>query len=277
MSAARLTFVFMVWADTLSGQSAQISGVIRDPSDLGIKDAQVGILNEQAGGRRNARSNESGSYSLPSLNPGRYRVTVRALGFETTMQEGVKLEVGESAQIDFTMHLGDPHSVLTVRADAHSMNTESAAVGTVIDRNTIDQMPLNGRGIQSLIELSPGVAHTSSSNDSQAAFQISPAPSIVIGPASSRGARQLQGVDNFSYRLGTHQLKAGADYRWYSPVQRFPRFQNSFSFSSLYGQMGAYSGIIPVQALYYFAEPETAFVFTAFSAYLQDSWRASPN
>jgi len=158
MSAARLTFVFMVWADTLSGQSAQISGVIRDPSDLGIKDAQVGILNEQAGGRRNARSNESGSYSLPSLNPGRYRVTVRALGFETTMQEGVKLEVGESAQIDFTMHLGDPHSVLTVRADAHSMNTESAAVGTVIDRNTIDQMPLNGRGIQSLIELSPGVA-----------------------------------------------------------------------------------------------------------------------
>jgi outer membrane receptor protein involved in Fe transport len=155
--ALRLTFVWIALACSLCGQTARISGVVRDPSALNIRNAQISLLNEQTGGRRVARSNESGAYSLPSLSPGVYRITVRATGFQTTVIHGLKLEVGDDTRLDFPLRLGDARTVVTVRADTPLMNTENASVGTVIDRQTIDEMPLNGRGIQSLIELSPGV------------------------------------------------------------------------------------------------------------------------
>ena len=142
------------------GQNAQVSGSIRDPSSLNVSGADVSILNEQTGGKRNTRSNTSGFYSLPSLTPGNYRITIRATGFETIVREGIKLEVGDNARLDFDLKIGDSRTVVTVHGGPPLINTEDASVGTVIDRDTIDQMPLNGRGIQTLIELSPGVVAT---------------------------------------------------------------------------------------------------------------------
>jgi hypothetical protein len=124
-------------------------------SALPVGNAQVSLLNEQTGGRRLALSNESGAYSLPSLSPGVYRLMVRATGFQTSVTHGLRLEVGDDTRLDFLLRLGDARTVVTVQADTPLMNTESASVGTVIDRRTIDEMPLNGRGIQALIELSP--------------------------------------------------------------------------------------------------------------------------
>jgi hypothetical protein len=142
------------------GQNAQVSGSIRDPSSLTVSGADVSILNDQTGGRRNTRSNTSGFYSLPSLAPGNYRITIRATGFETIVREGIKLEVGDNARLDFDLRIGDSRTVVTVHGGPPLINTEDASVGTVIDRDIIDQMPLNGRGIQTLIELSPGVVAT---------------------------------------------------------------------------------------------------------------------
>lgn len=155
MTSTKLAFVVLAWAGTLRGQSSQISGVILDPSHSNVSGAHISLLNEQTGGRRNAQSNGLGYYSFPSLGPGIYRIVARAAGFETAVVEGIKLEVGENTQFDFNMRVGDFRTVLTVKADTQTMNTENASVGTVIDRNIIDQMPLNGRGIQSLIEFEP--------------------------------------------------------------------------------------------------------------------------
>src|SRR5215510_4926515 len=152
-----LVAVFAISAGILSGQSAGVSGLILDPSNSPISGAEVNIRNEQTGGRRNTTSNTAGLYGLPSLSPGEYRLSIRAAGFETVVREHIRLEVGENARLDFILRLGDVRTAVTVTSGAPLMNTENAAVGTVIDRRIIDQMPLNGRGIQSLIELSPGV------------------------------------------------------------------------------------------------------------------------
>jgi outer membrane receptor protein involved in Fe transport len=157
VTALRLTFVWIALACSLCGQTARISGEIRDPSALPIQNAQISLLNEQTGGRRVAWSNEAGAYSLPSLSPGLYRITVRAPGFQTSVTRGLRLEVGDDTRLDIPLRLGDARTVVTVQADTPLMNNENASVGTVIDRRTIDRMPLNGRGIQALIELSPGV------------------------------------------------------------------------------------------------------------------------
>ena len=140
-----------------AAQDAQISGLIFDPSQDGVVAADLALRNEQTGGRRTARSNESGFYTLSALRPGMYRLTVRAPGFETVVREGIVLEVGQSARLDFNLQIGRTQTTITVSSGPPPVDLEDASVGTVIDRNLIDQMPLNGRGIQTLIELTPGV------------------------------------------------------------------------------------------------------------------------
>lgn len=136
-------------------QQAQISGLIQDPAGLSIMGAAISVRSEETGAQRLTQSNQAGFYGVTSLRPGTYRVTIRATGFET-IEEGVKLEVGDGARLDFVMRIGDSRTVVTVRGGPPLMNTEDASVGTVIGRDLIDQMPLNGRGIQTLVELTPG-------------------------------------------------------------------------------------------------------------------------
>src|SRR5580704_15275021 len=157
MTGIRLAPVFAFCAGVAIGQNAELSGLIQDPSNSGVSGTEVTIRNEQTGGRRSTRSNGSGFYSVPALSPGLYRLSIRAIGFETIVREGIKLQVGENARMDFSLRLGDFRTEVTVHGDPPQINSENASVGTVIDRDTIDQMPLNGRGIQALIELSPGV------------------------------------------------------------------------------------------------------------------------
>jgi hypothetical protein len=157
MTGIRLASVFAFCASVAMGQNSELSGLIQDPTHSGVSGAEVTIRNEQTGGRRNTSSNVSGFYSLPALSPGLYRLSIRAIGFETIVREGIKLETGENARLDFSLKLGDFRTEVTVHGDSPLINSEDASVGTVIDRDTIDQMPLNGRGIQALIELSPGV------------------------------------------------------------------------------------------------------------------------
>jgi hypothetical protein len=157
MTGIRLGLVFAFCAGVAIGKNAELSGLIQDPSNSGVPGAEVTIRNEQTGGRRKTSANASGFYSLPALSPGPYRLSVRANGFETIVREGIKLEVSDTARIDFSLRIGDSRTVVTVHGGPPLINSEDASVGTVIDRDTIDQMPLNGRGIQTLIELSPGV------------------------------------------------------------------------------------------------------------------------
>src|SRR6202051_3508892 len=114
MTGIRLDLVCAFCASGAIGQNAELSGLIQDPSNSGVSGAEVSIRNEQTGGRRNTRSNGSGFYRLPALNPGLYRVSIRAIGFETIVREGIKLEVSESARMDFHLRIGDLRTEITV-------------------------------------------------------------------------------------------------------------------------------------------------------------------
>jgi hypothetical protein len=115
-----------------------------------------------------------------------------------------------------------------------------------------------------------------SSKDSLVSFGVSPAPILDLGFASREGARQVQTVDNLSWSSGAHQFKAGADYRWFSPVATTFRLASIVSFSSLYGPLGAITGTIPGVSLTFSNIPSTAFVVKAFSSYVQDTWKVRP-
>jgi hypothetical protein len=141
-------------------QEAQVSGLVTDSSGAIIAKATITILNKDKGITRTTQTNESGYYAIPLLPPGNYLVTVQCTGFQTVSRDNVVLSVGQEARFDFKMKVGDVKETVTVEGAAPLLNTETPVVSTLVDRNFIENMPMNGRSFQTLIELTPGVVMT---------------------------------------------------------------------------------------------------------------------
>jgi len=142
-------------------QSAMVQGQISDTSGAVISKAYVRVVNQQTGTELHATTNVSGQYSVPALEPGLYKIFVHASGFSTAVSNVLTLNVAQNAVMDFKLRVGSGSVEVTVNADNIAINTTDATVGTVIDRQFVENMPLNGRSFQSLILLSPGVVTAS--------------------------------------------------------------------------------------------------------------------
>ena len=153
-------------------QNAEISGFISDPSGLAVQGARVAVKSAHTDAKREGSSNQQGAYSVPSLPPGVYDVTIETNGFKTIHQNGVLLEVGQGARLDFTLTIGDIAETITVEGRAPLHSASDASVSTVIGNRLVENLPLNGRSFSSLIILTPGVALTSSNFFEQGQFSV---------------------------------------------------------------------------------------------------------
>lgn len=102
-----------------------------------------------------------GIYTIPNLPPGPYRIQVSKPGFKALIKPDIILNVQDALSINFTLPIGASSVVVTVEGGAPLINTQSPAVSTVVDRNFVENMPLNGRSFQDLILLTPGVVTNS--------------------------------------------------------------------------------------------------------------------
>jgi hypothetical protein len=141
-------------------QRAQVLGTITDATGAILAGAQVSVINEANGIRRGTRSNQEGGYAVASLQPGSYKITVRRDGFQTVARLGVDLDKNRAARVDFTLPLGSMQEVITIEGGTPLVNAEDAAVGTTVDRDLVENLPLNGHALQALFDLSPGVVTT---------------------------------------------------------------------------------------------------------------------
>jgi len=138
--------------------SAEITGTVSDTSGAVIAGVTVTITNTGTNQVRSVETNTAGIYSVPYLGPGVYDVTAENAGFKVTSRKAVELQVGATARIDFVMQVGQVSERIEVTGGAPLLNTENAAVSTVIDNKRIVELPLNGRNYLSLIALSPNVS-----------------------------------------------------------------------------------------------------------------------
>src|SRR6266481_6101349 len=152
--------------------NASISGRVTDPSKAVIVDAKVAGINTGTNARYEGATNGSGEYYLTNLPPGSYRIEIEKTGFQKLIKPYVILHVQDALAIDFVMTVGSVLETITVQTGAPMVNTESAAVSTVIDRTFVDNLPLNGRSFQTLIMLTPGVVLTQTAYDDQGQFSI---------------------------------------------------------------------------------------------------------
>lgn len=154
-----LLYGFSLSISLLNAQStnATLSGGVTDPAGTFIVGAEIDIANDTTGVVYSAKTNSSGIYYLSVLPPGQYHVQVSKIGFKTLIKPDVVLNVQSALSLNFSLPVGATSESITVDAVSPSINTNDASVSTVIDRQFVENMPLNGRSLQSLISLSPGV------------------------------------------------------------------------------------------------------------------------
>jgi Carboxypeptidase regulatory-like domain/TonB dependent receptor/TonB-dependent Receptor Plug Domain len=168
-------------------QTAQISGLVTDSSGASVPKANIIVVNKDKGVKRTTESNSEGYYIVPLLQPGNYMVTVQANGFQTVIRENVTLNVEQEARLDFKLQVGTFEQTVTVSSGTPLINTESATVSTVVDRQFAENLPLNGRSFNTLLQLTPGVTIVPS--NSARPGQIS-----VNGQRTNANSYQVDGV-----------------------------------------------------------------------------------
>jgi hypothetical protein len=138
-----------------------ISGFVLDPSGAAIVGAQITVVSDVTRLQYSTRTNSDGIYVVTNLPPGPYRIQVERVGFKTLIKPDIALKVQDALSINFTLPIGAVSETVTISGGAPLVDTESASVSTVVDRNYVENMPLNGRSFQDLILLTPGVVTNS--------------------------------------------------------------------------------------------------------------------
>ena len=139
---------------------AHVSGRVTDQSGAVVADTEVEIRNVDTNLSTTVKTNQDGLYTFPSLRPGHYKLSARKPGFKTVTVTQFSLNAQDNVSRDFVLQVGSASESVTVTAETLNINTTDATVSTVVDRQFADNLPLNGRSFQSLIELTPGVLPT---------------------------------------------------------------------------------------------------------------------
>ena len=136
-----------------------ISGTVTDQSGAVIASATVTVTEKATGTIRTVTTNNEGLYSAPALLAGEYEVRSEAPGFRSLIRRAI-VTAGNTVTVDMQMALGQANDVVTVEAQATAINFESHTVAGTIARNTIQELPINGRSFLNLATLQPGVTVT---------------------------------------------------------------------------------------------------------------------
>ena len=149
-----------------------LSGVVLDPSKAAVPGAAVAVVNEETGFRRAVESASDGGYTVAWLTPGLYKITVRKEGFRTLIRFGVRVEARRPARVDFALPVGGMQETVTVEGTAPLIDGQNPSPGRTVGRAEIERLPLNGRGLLSLLDLTPGAVITPATRGEPGQFTI---------------------------------------------------------------------------------------------------------
>jgi Carboxypeptidase regulatory-like domain/TonB dependent receptor len=162
-----------------------VSGIVLDPSGALIVGANVLIINNATGVEYPGKANGEGYYVVPNIPPGNYRIQVSNSGFKTIIKPDIVIHVEDALAINFTLPIGAASEIVTVQGGGPLVNTEDASVSTVVDRQFVENLPLNGRSFNTLLQLTPSVV-------------IVPVPVSGSSPGQFSIAGQRSDSNNFS-------------------------------------------------------------------------------
>ncbi len=163
-------------AASAQSNQGQIAGNVVDPSGAVIAGAQISAKNEATGATYKATSTSSGDYRFPSIDLGRYTLTVIASGFRQEINRGVEVRVQSVTSFDIKLTTGGANETVTVEADAPAVEAESSDVGGTVTDQQIIELPLALGGVgalrspESFVFLIPGTAGPGTGNSNNGIF-----------------------------------------------------------------------------------------------------------
>ncbi len=203
-----------------------ISGVVQDATGAVVVSANVKITQSDTGITSTFVTNGVGFYAAPSLHVGKYVVEVSATGFATQVRRDIDLRVQDRLNLDFTLAPGPTTTTVTVEAGAPILQTEESSVGHVVETETMQNLPLNGRNYIQLATLGAGTS-PSQRGAERNTF-------IANGARAIQNTYLLDGVDNKNKIVGFDSSAAQSIEPVIDGVQEF-KVQTS-TFSAEFGQ-----------------------------------------
>src|ERR1039457_5398228 len=146
-----------VFAISASGQStATLSGTVSDPTGAVLPNAQVQVHSLATGADRVITTDGAGLYVVPSLQPGDYQVRVSAPCFSAYTVQKVTLNVDQSVTVNMKLSIASAGETVQVESTASQIESQTITVGQVIGKETVQEIPLNGRHFLDLTVLTAG-------------------------------------------------------------------------------------------------------------------------
>ncbi|MEQ1762112.1 MAG: carboxypeptidase regulatory-like domain-containing protein [Pyrinomonadaceae bacterium] len=160
VSIAVLPALILMSAGLVSAQrtSGQLTGTVTDPNGAAVVGATVTATQTGINLQREATTNEDGNFSITDLPIGAYRVSVKGTGFKESVSPNVTVNVASVTRQDFKLEIGAVGEIVTIQSDAIQVETQTGAIGEVVDGQQVRELPLNGRSFVQLTQLQPGVA-----------------------------------------------------------------------------------------------------------------------
>src|SRR5712692_225817 len=156
-----LLAIISVLALSLSSWSQSTAGrvlvTVSDLSGAAVAGATVVVTDLQRGTSRSITTGEDGTYVAPDLQPGTYKIHVESKGFKSIERPNVLIEVATDVRADFTLQPGQVSETVVVTEEVPLLNTTSATLGGTLSNKEINDLPLNGRNYENLLQLRPGV------------------------------------------------------------------------------------------------------------------------
>ncbi len=228
----RITLVVFCLAMAMGSARAQsnyasVRGSILDPQHRPIVGARAHVKASETGAEREVTSNTSGLYEIAGLQPGLYTLTVESPGFKQSSQT-LDLEVGQQATLDLQLQLGSDAQTVTVEATGELLKTQDASVGEVVEKRSVEGLPLNGRMLIDLVLTVPGahISHGAATGDMSALYWRPGQRSAVSIGGSRPNANYflLDGATNTDPTFNTQNLSPSPDV-----VQEFQVETGSYS------------------------------------------------
>ena len=201
--------------------AADLRGFVRDPQGGSVAGATVTARNPAINLERSATTDAEGFYQIINLTPGVYEVTVEAANFKRAVVPNVRLTVGQRADLDIPVELGEIGATVTVTgATTEVVETSRTAVATTVDQQRIDNLPINERNYLSF-------ALTTSTVTRDNGRPIGPAPTSGLNFGGQRGRSnlvQVDGADNTDNSVNAARTTVSQE-----AVQEFQVVSNSYA------------------------------------------------
>src|SRR2546426_2834262 len=188
-----IALLFLAMSVRAQVGTTSIRGVVTDKTGAAIVGAKVTLANLGQALQRAIQTGPTGEYEFLSLPPGTYSLTVEMANFRKFEHKSIQLLVNTPATINVTLEVGVATQVVEVSAQAVTLNTSDATLGTAFNENQIRQLPLEGRSVPELLTLQAGVVYTGNRSDINR--DVDTRSGAVNGARSDQSNLTLDGVD----------------------------------------------------------------------------------